>query len=417
MPTNFIYDGTGFSNQPKTDLVPIGADDPLKHVQAVDWNTVVQAALDIQTFCRGGAKLYKTGDATKHCDAILYNGDPTGVVTAEKGSYCLDITNVKIWQNTDGATGWQPANANAFNYGWFGNGIDGSPTFDGAATILGMAPVANVYTLTRDIFLDTPVGVSGVTIKTAGFAIYVKTDLVGPASGMFTIQDDGPNGSGSAAGTGRQNGAPDGGPGRLKGGKSGGAGGVNNAFGQAGVASPNTCKAYPGGNGGVGGTPNAGGSGGGGGPPPNSVLAPAIQGQLGDITNALRGYGSDITGGAWFTPGSGGSGGGSNGLGTGSGGGGGAGGGYTVLATKHVTNPGNVTLSANGGNGVAAFGQAGGNSAGGGAGGGGGYAILILGYGTAPVHQANGGIGGAGAGSGTSGANGTAGQAVLFRMS
>jgi hypothetical protein len=109
--TNFIYDGTGFSNQPKTDLVPIGVTDPTKAIQAADWQQLLQACLDVQSFLRGGAKLYKTGDASKHADLKALDGNPNGVLTAEKGSLCTDITNAKLYKNTDGATAWTEVGA------------------------------------------------------------------------------------------------------------------------------------------------------------------------------------------------------------------------------------------------------------------------------------------------------------------
>ena len=51
--TNFISDDTGFTNLPKADKTPIGSDDPLKNIQAVEVNAWTQAMLDVQAWVRG----------------------------------------------------------------------------------------------------------------------------------------------------------------------------------------------------------------------------------------------------------------------------------------------------------------------------------------------------------------------------
>jgi len=79
----------------------------------------------------------------------------------------------------------------------FGDGNDGTVTWDGSTTILGMSPVANVYTLTRDIYVDTGTVNNTVTINTNGYRISVKTLLTN--NGI--IQRNGNNGGNASAGT------------------------------------------------------------------------------------------------------------------------------------------------------------------------------------------------------------------------
>ena len=75
----------------------------------------------------------------------------------------------------------------------YGSGIDGSVVFDGTTTILSMAPSSSVYTLTRDIYcLDMTVNAS-VTIKPAGYRIFVQgvltmanASLIGYTTGFST---------------------------------------------------------------------------------------------------------------------------------------------------------------------------------------------------------------------------------------
>ncbi len=103
---SFIIDDETFSNQPKEDLNPITTEDPLKVIQADDWNELIDALTDIKTFLRGGVKLYKASDTTKHCDLVVVTANPDSSVTAEKGSLAVDVTNAKLYQNTNGSTGW-----------------------------------------------------------------------------------------------------------------------------------------------------------------------------------------------------------------------------------------------------------------------------------------------------------------------
>lgn len=103
--TNFITDGTGLAVA-KADLAAVPAGLDTKYVSAANWNEHRQSLLDVQAFLRGAARLFKTGDATMFADLKVYNGTPNGVLSAAKGSLCLDITTPALFQNTDGATTW-----------------------------------------------------------------------------------------------------------------------------------------------------------------------------------------------------------------------------------------------------------------------------------------------------------------------
>lgn len=49
------------------------------------------------------------GFGSDDSDAVVIainDGDPNGVVSANKGSLILDFTTPALWQNTDGATAW-----------------------------------------------------------------------------------------------------------------------------------------------------------------------------------------------------------------------------------------------------------------------------------------------------------------------
>lgn len=101
----------------------------------------------------------------------------------------------------------------------FGTGADGNLTYDGSTTILGMAPSASAYTLTRDIYANNLTVNAGVTINTGGYRIFVKGTLTLSNATTSIIQNNGGNGGNGAAISGNSGGGG-GGAG------SGGAGGI-----------------------------------------------------------------------------------------------------------------------------------------------------------------------------------------------
>lgn len=108
--TNFVYDNTSLPAT-KSDFTSRPDVPPTQKIVSADWNTVSQALYDIQSVFRGGLKVYKTGDGTKHCDLKVYNGSPNGALASEIGSLCIDITDVALYQNTDGNTAWSQIGA------------------------------------------------------------------------------------------------------------------------------------------------------------------------------------------------------------------------------------------------------------------------------------------------------------------
>lgn len=267
--------------------------------------------------------------------------------------------------------------------GVFGDGSDGSVTFDGVATFPNFATlVGSTYTLTRDMFATQVTINSGITVITASWRIF--------CTGTITVLGHMNNSGTSASASG---GAAAGPTNALDGGAVGGNG--TTTTGQGGQFFANTRATGGSGAGGNG----ASGSGGGG---------VGISG----ATSFLRSVGTILTG-VWlgndnpnhFCGGPGGGGGGGDG--TNAGGGGGAGGGIVALIAHNINIANNSIVRADAGNGANA---AAGNSGGGGGGGGG----IIIGYSLSPwtligIVTVNGGIGGAGIGTGTAGTSGTAG--------
>jgi len=249
----------------------------------------------------------------------------------------------------------------------FGRGTDGDVVIASGTT-----------TLTRDMYYESLDVQSGATLKTANFRVFVR----GALTIGGTIDAD-----------------PDVAAGSLIGGHPTVAGQTASAAGAAGVGT----RAL-GGNGAAGGTgnggANAGGAGGTAALPPLQRIPEVLLGRILDSTGMLALYGGA----------SGGAGGGS---GTGTSGTGGAGGGLLMLVARDIVWAGG-TCTAIGDTGGDATG--GGNNGGGG-GGGGGTIIQIAHFHTgSSAFNVNGGVGGAATGTGTVGADASAGTTHVLTI-
>jgi hypothetical protein len=275
----------------------------------------------------------------------------------------------------------------------YGDGSDGALTYDGTTTILGMAPAANVYTLTRDIFLSSMTVNNGVTIKASGARIY----CTGTITNNGTIQNNGNNASTNTAG------AATIATNILGIGQAGGAGGSSGAGG-ATVATANA----GGGAGGVGGISGAGQAAG----TVAGIVAPLAANGGAAVFRSFNCANTGLilmTTVAKVTGGSGGSGGG--GSGANNGGGGGSGGGVLLINSWKIDNT-NGTISANGGNGGNGTGANGGS----GGGGGGGLVLLIYHSYVSNAATATGGAAGTvKTGTGVLGSAGNAGKVVTLQ--
>jgi hypothetical protein len=59
----------------------------------------------------------------------------------------------------------------------YGTGMDGDAILDGSTTVLGMAPSASVYSMTRDIYFDDLTINASVRLAPNGYRIFVKNVL------------------------------------------------------------------------------------------------------------------------------------------------------------------------------------------------------------------------------------------------
>jgi hypothetical protein len=59
----------------------------------------------------------------------------------------------------------------------YGTGMDGDAILDGSTTVLGMAPSASVYTMTRDMFFNNLTLNTSVRLAPNGYRIFVKNIL------------------------------------------------------------------------------------------------------------------------------------------------------------------------------------------------------------------------------------------------
>jgi len=275
----------------------------------------------------------------------------------------------------------------------YGDGSDGALVYDGTTTVLGMAPVATVYTLTRDILATSITVNGGATIKTVGFRLGASSTALNNG----TIHNGGNAAALSVAGTAVADGS------YGLNGEEGGAGGMNGngADGVAQATSPNGPGA-----GGIGGAAtNTGGASG------TAVASAATVGSVKSIAAILAGASLGVSPVAFA--GGGGGGGGAGVDASAVGGGGGAGGGCLLITAFRLIN--NGTIHCNGGAGAAGSGT---TASGGGAGGGGGYLAILTKHGIAGsgAITANGGAGGLGTHTGANGAAGAAGTVVTGAM-
>ena len=318
--------------------------------------------------------------------------------------------------------------------GAFGDASDGSRTFDGSTTILGMAPVANVYTLIRDFYFDTLTINSGITIKTDGYAIYANT-----IAGSGKIKGStGNNGGNAGASTGQSTVGAVGTAGAQS-----GSGRFKTTPGQAGSSGANQASSVPSptspsavvGIGSQGATGGRGGNYTGYSPSysPLSGSTPALINKIGIIAFfALAGLDIAINGTAsyWLPAGqsTGGTGGGTeNGYGnaSGSGGGSGASGGLVFLCVKNWGGSFTIeSIGGNGGNGGSCQGGSSGSGAGGGGAGGDGGSSIVIYYsktwtGSYTLTGGTGGTAGTGGNTATpstNGSNGNTGTSYEYQL-
>jgi hypothetical protein len=280
-------------------------------------------------------------------------------------------------------------------YAVYGDGSDGSPTFDGSTVVLGITPSGNTYTLARDVFLAAPTINNGVSIITNGFRVFARDTLTNNG----TIKWDGNDATANTGGGGVSNANSSFNTGSTSANQPGTGGGQGNTgAGSVGVSQSTSSRGSYGGNGGNGGTGSSGGGTGGVVVARTSIMGeiryvvPALMLQFvtGNFATSTQAFG--VMGGA--------GGGGGGGDGAAAGGHGGGGGGVVGVYARLIAGTG--TISANGGKGGT---MAAGN-VGGGGGGGGGLVVVLSGSASAgsvtgQTITANGGAKGSPHGGGT----------------
>lgn len=306
------------------------------------------------------------------------------------------------------------------NIGMFGDGSDGVLHYDCSSTIVGSPPTSFggptsfdgegpfncYYSLARSVFASTILIDDGVLVLPVGFLVAASTSIT--LNGDSQIEDRGcTGGDGDAGGAGACAGG--GGLGWFPFGNSGGngnsTGGSNGGNGGNGI--PN---GYPGAGGGTGNGGNgAGGTGGVGGTAGSTIAA--SHGDIHTIQGCFTARSPDNTAIiSNFSPGGGG------GAGDGAGhkgGGGGGGTGWMTIASPTIITNGTSKLTVKGRGGGA--GATTGNTGGGG-GGAGGILCLVYTNSPLPTYDVSGGTGGAGHGTGTAGATGKTGMAMVYKV-
>lgn len=286
-------------------------------------------------------------------------GDVTGTVGASVVSKVngIGVSGTPSLGYVPTATGstaatWQAVAGGAGGLAIFGDGSDGTVTWDGLTTILGIMPSSSVYTLTRDIFTSGATINNGVTIITAGYRYFDN----GTLTNNGTIHNNGNVGLvGGNGGIGR-------------GGQTIGTGFHNGGNGATGAGGNGVAASIS-----FGGASGAGGAGvSSGGNAATAARPNAIYGSIHALPNALNGTGINTGTNQVFDAGASGAAGGGDA--TNKGGGGGGGGGWCLVTAKIFAGTGAIQArGGNGGNGAVASTL----GCGGGSGGGGGIVIVI----------------------------------------
>jgi hypothetical protein len=378
------------------------------HIKIED-NGTVTSFIDPVTLGTAGdyiQLIQQTGTATAP-KVYAYAGNPNGVISCTKGDITVDTSTPAEWQCSSGTT-WNQVGAGVPDAETFGNGQDGTVTFNGTSTVLGLSPSSSIYTLTRDLYTNGVTVNSGVEIRTAGWR-WFDNGAAGSATNNGHVDDDGIGDNGRSSGWygGTSGGGPAGFPGTagtssahvlgapFAASQGSAAGGTGGAFGTNGA---NGSGLFAGGGGG--GAEDGGGSGG----ATTAFTSNSMQALPTLLEVGNSGNGTFTT---TLTFGAGGGGGGGGTVGTT--GNGGAGAGICYVHWRKVSGTG--TFSANGAAGAAGTNTTNGSQSNGGGGGGGGGGIMDFVYetrtGSSLTVTASGGASGpAGSGPGAAGGNG-----------
>jgi hypothetical protein len=300
--------------------------------------------------------------------------------------------------------GWKWGAASG-GVGVYGDGSDGTVTFDGSTTVLGIPPSSSTYTLTRDLYLAAGTINSGVSIITAGFRIF----CAGTLTNNGTIKWNGASSANNNGAVGCNN------SNASINAATSPAVGQNGASGTSGAGGSATAQSGQYSIGGAGGNGGAGSSGAAGSGSAITGAPPVGAGSIRHVPTAVLGNfvvsgSSGLTFKNVYGGGGGGAGGGD---GTNLGGGGGGGGGVVVVIARVITGTGSIQARGGDGNTRVT------GNVGGGGGGGGGVVIVVsssvsAGAITGQTIDANGGARGTGVGTGSNGVVGSSGTVILI---
>lgn len=434
--------GMAQNNTVTASFIPYGAGQPLIDGANIGALSIVAGNIAAASITAGKISVSQLSAISADLGTIT-----AGSITINGGVASISSTGAAIFKSIQVGGSSVQYTLNDSGIFSYGDGSDGTATFDGSATPSGSSKSGSDYTLTRDVYYTNMTLSTGTTVNPAGYRIFVNGTLT--LNGTAVIKRNG-NGGGAAGdgglafGTGAGGGGSGGAAladGYLKGSVAGrnGSNGGDTSHGGAGIAGTDVTNSLGsnGSTGGSGGNGNLGDDTGGVGAVGGTATTSNVKlianwhlatlldiGSTGTTIKFTSSAGSGGAGGggdqAWH---------GGNVPCGGGGGGGGSPGGIVAIYARIIVIGASASITVNGGNGsVGGIGfTSGANSAGGGGGGAGGNGgILILVYnqitnsGSLTVTGgigAIGGAGGTGSASGTTGSNGSAGVIYQFQLS
>ncbi|MDE2104917.1 MAG: hypothetical protein KGL39_47205, partial [Patescibacteria group bacterium] len=210
MGANKLIVGTAQNNTVTASFIPFNGSQPLidgANIGALSIvagniaaSTITAAKMNVSQLSAITADL---GSITAGSISVVNGGDtvfftPNGtyaIGSGPTGSPTFTVTPAGVMNCTGATVNGSPI----ANEDVYGDGSDGTVTFDGSTSVTGFSLSGGVYTQTRDVYFADMTVNSGVTVKTASYNVYANGSVsisgtIGPIGADGTAGGNGSNG-------------------------------------------------------------------------------------------------------------------------------------------------------------------------------------------------------------------------------